>query len=168
MADPKLIYCGRFEHILDEKGRLMLPSALRDETRKSSAPDRLFLGYYPGTRHLSLYPEERWQALAESWGDERRFPSTKLMMEAKRLFFANLEPLAIDKAGRILIPASYRERAGIVREATVVGVFEKMEIWSPTALAEGEAKAAEMLEAAMAAEAAAGAGAEDGPRLPQW
>jgi MraZ protein len=167
MADPEFIFCGRFDHALDEKGRLMLPSAFREETRKSMAPDRLYLGYYPGTRHLSLYPVERWRALAESWRDERRFPSTRLMMEAQRLFFANLEPVSLDKAGRILVPSLFRDRAGINRDTAVLGVSDKMELWDPATLDESDAQALARLEEALAAETAM-AGPEAGPRLPQW
>lgn len=145
----------------------MLPGALRDELRKSAAPEKLYLGYYPGRKHLSLYPVERWQALAEAWKDERRFPGTRLMMEAQRLFFANLEPVTLDKVGRILIPASFRERAGLVKDTAVLGVSDKMEIWSPEALEESDKQALERLEAALAAEADS-MGPEAGPRLPQW
>ena len=167
MVEPNFIFCGRYEHSIDEKGRLMLPGVLRDELRKSAAPDRLYLGYYPGTRNLSLYSVERWQSLAEAWRDERRFTGTKLMVEAQRLFFANLEPVSVDKAGRILIPSVFRERAGLVKEAAVLGVSDKMEIWAPAALDESDKEALERLEAALAAEAAS-SGPEAGPRLPQW
>ncbi|MDR2454989.1 MAG: hypothetical protein LBE49_00120 [Deltaproteobacteria bacterium] len=167
MDDPGFIFCGRYEHALDEKGRLMLPGALRDEMRKSLAPDRVYLGYYPGTGHLSLYPSERWKQLSQAWRDERRFPGTRLMMEAQRLFFANLEPVTLDKAGRILIPGHFRTRAGLVKEAVVLGVSDKMEIWDPAALQESDERAVERLEAALAAEGASPA-AEGALRLPQW
>jgi MraZ protein len=167
MVEPSFLFCGRYEHALDEKGRLMLPGPLRDELRKSIASEKVYLGWRPGGKSLSLYPVERWQALAEAWKDERRFPGTKLMMEAQRLFFANLEPAALDKVGRVLIPASFRERVGLVKEAVVLGVSDKIEIWTREALEESDAKAIELFEAALAAEAQAGA-SEAGLRLPHW
>jgi DNA-binding transcriptional regulator/RsmH inhibitor MraZ len=82
--------------------------------------------------------------------------------------------VTIDKAGRILIPAIFRERAGIVRETAVLGVSDKMEIWAPAVLAESDAASFERLSEALAAEAQgalsahAARAAEPGQRLPRW
>jgi MraZ protein len=165
MVEPNYIFTGRHEHTIDEKGRLALPTSLRDELRKSINPDRIFLGYYPGTSHLSLYPAERWQILVEDWRDESRFPGTKIMLDAQRLFFANLEPVGLDRLGRILIPMALRSRAGLGREVVIIGTGVKMEVWDPEALRLNEERTMESWKLALEAEAANAAAA---PRLPAW
>ncbi|MDR1657347.1 MAG: cell division/cell wall cluster transcriptional repressor MraZ [Deltaproteobacteria bacterium] len=174
MQLTRFTFCGRFDHALDDKGRIMLPSPFREELRVSVNPDRLYVGCYPGTGHLSLYPVERWMELVEAWKDEKRFQSTTLMLEAQRMFFANIEPVALDRVGRILIPAIFREKASLVREASVLGVADKLEIWSPDRLREQEQKAADLWQQALDLERArplthgGTEGYGDAPRLPQW
>ncbi|MDR1110236.1 MAG: hypothetical protein LBP92_05970 [Deltaproteobacteria bacterium] len=169
MADSPIIFSGRYGHAVDDKGRLMLPSALRDELRKSDVPDRLYLGFCPGTRFLSVYSYERWKELVGSWRDERRFPGSSVMQDGQRLFFANLEPVNVDRSGRILISAYYRERAGLGAEVAVLGVADKIEIWDPAELAAQEERAREAWELALAAEAGrAPGGGGDEPRLPRF
>ena len=46
----------------------------------------------------------------------------------------------IDKQGRILIPAVLREATGLVKEATLIGVGDRIEIWNPEALADYNAE----------------------------
>lgn len=164
MEKSLFTFSGRFDYAIDEKGRVMLPVSLRDELKKSDVADRLYLGFYPGTQFISLYPFERWQTLNETWKDESRFPSTALMLEAQRLFFANIEPVTLDKAGRILIPSVFRERADLSKEVAVIGVGSKMEVWNPKILAENELKSAELLQRLFQEQS----GGEAGHRLPQW
>ncbi|MDR2443730.1 MAG: hypothetical protein LBE31_09470, partial [Deltaproteobacteria bacterium] len=148
----------------------------RDELKKSLNSEKLYLGFYPGVGCLSLYPAERWKVLAEAWKDERRFKSSYLMLEAQRLFFANIEPVTLDRVGRILIPAVFRERAGLEREASILGVGDKMEIWEPGRLKAREGKAMEMWQEALAKEevSISHLASENLPenvfsfRLPQW
>jgi MraZ protein len=139
MENPSLDFTGRYDHTIDDKGRLMLPAILRDELAKSSLKEKVYLGFYPGTRFLSLYPAERYEVLAAAWKDEKRFPSANLMQDAQRLFFANIEPINVDRSGRILIPALFRDRAGLRNECAVLGVGEKIELWSQNELIAKEA-----------------------------
>jgi MraZ protein len=167
MDAPKFIFSGRYEHSLDDKGRVMLPSLLRDELKKSINPDKLYLGHYPGTKHISVYPAERWLALVDSWQEEKRFQSTALMMEAQRLFFANIEPVVVDKVGRILVPGHLRERLGLNGQVALLGVASKMEIWDPQQLKDHELKAMALWEEALADEINR-SGQDETNRLPQW
>jgi MraZ protein len=167
MDEPKFILSGRFDHTIDDKGRIMLPSLLRDELKKSINPEKLYLGHYPGTKYLSVYPAERWLTLVENWQEEKRFQTTALMLEAQRLFFANIEPVAVDKVGRILVPAIFREKIGLGTQVAFLGVGRKMEIWDAQELKAHEVKAMEIWEKAMADEVNR-VGQDDSARLPQF
>ncbi|MDR1050675.1 MAG: hypothetical protein LBP95_06270 [Deltaproteobacteria bacterium] len=167
MENQPIDFTGRHFHNIDDKGRLMLPAILRDELAKSVQKERVYLGYYPGTKFLSLYPAERYEVLAAAWKDERRFPSAQMMQDAQRLFFANIEPVNVDRSGRILLPALFRERAGLKTECAVLGVGEKMELWSVNELIAKEALSYAAWERASAEENSRPRSPED-VRLPSF
>jgi MraZ protein len=167
MADSLFNFTGRYEHLIDDKGRLMLPSLLRDGLARSQVPERIYLGFYPGNKFLSLYPQERWETLASGWRDEKRFSSTQVMQDVQRLFFSNIEQLYVDRSGRVLIPAIYRERAGIGPECAVLGVSDKIELWNPIELEARQARALESWERCVAEELSRSPSSEDN-RLPSF
>jgi MraZ protein len=151
MADrepPK--FTGNYPHALDDKGRLTLPSPLREEIFRSSAvPERLYLSFFPANRHLTLYTFEIWNEEAATWRRDDKYPSTAAKVAAQRLFFANVEALSVDKAGRVLVPASYREKIGVGlgQKVTINGVGSRIEIWSPEEYAANELKDVEIWRA---------------------
>jgi MraZ protein len=154
-----LTFQGNFPHALDDKGRLMLPSALRDELhRVSDMPERLYLSYFPGKQYLSLYTFEKWKEQSVIWSQEDRFPSTAVRIAAQRLFFSNIEQVLMDKAGRILIPSNYRDRIGLApgQKVLVNGIGGRVEIWSPEAYTANELKDMELFKAAQEIDAQRG------------
>jgi MraZ protein len=168
MTSIPIKFNGRQAHVIDEKGRLILPSQFRDLLAASGVKDRVYLGCYPGTKFVSVYPNERWEELVRDWTDEKRFSNAEVMLRGQRLFFANIEQVNIDRTGRITIPLHFRERAGLKDDVVVIGVGGKMEIWNPIELAADEAESIK----AWAGESLAGVGQVPGPtgevmRLPQ-
>ncbi|MDR2141138.1 MAG: hypothetical protein LBR11_04995 [Deltaproteobacteria bacterium] len=144
---------SNFPHALDDKGRLTLPSPLREEIiRNSEFPERLYLSYFPGNRYLSIYTHEVWKDQSAAWNDESRFPNTAIRVAAQRLFFSNVEPVTQDKAGRILIPANYRERVGLApsQKVLVNGVGKRIEVWAPEEFVANELKDLELWQSAQA------------------
>ncbi|MDR2301098.1 MAG: hypothetical protein LBF38_03520 [Deltaproteobacteria bacterium] len=138
MPSVTVTFKGRQPHVMDEKGRLILPNQFRTLLTLSKDPCSVYLGSYPGTKFVSVYPSERWEELCESWKDEKRFPNTSVMLKGQRLFFSNIEHVSVDRTGRITIPSHFRERAQLKDEVMVIGVAEKMEIWNPAVLDEYE------------------------------
>ena len=137
---------------------MILPSQFRALLAASKEPATVYLGCYPGTKFVSVYPCERWEELSEAWKDEKRFPNTYAMLNWQRLFFANVEKVGVDRAGRGTIPSHYRDRAGLKDEVAVIGVLDKMEIWNPAELEAFELEAgADWASPAGTPEAAAGA-----------
>ena len=116
------MFIGEYNHTLDAKGRLIVPSKLRE-----SLGERFFL-----TKGLdgclSVYPQEEWETftnkiheLPMTNKDDRKF---------SRFFLAGASECEIDKQGRILIPANLREFAKLEKEAVLVGVSNRIEIWN--------------------------------------
>jgi MraZ protein len=117
---------GEFEHTIDDKNRLTLPARFR----------KSFAGGVVVTRGidrcLSVYPREEWDRrvalrLGELEGlsrDDRRL---------QRFFFASAAEADLDGQGRVMVPASLLQHAGLGREVTVAGVYDHLEIWDRAA-----------------------------------
>jgi MraZ protein len=134
MNEKRPDFKGNYPHSLDDKGRLTLPSPLREELFHSSVlSDRLYLNGFPANKHLTLYTFEMWNQASENWSRDDSYPNSVVKDAAKRLFFANVEMVNLDKAGRILIPTSYREKIGVDlgQKIIVNGVGDRIELWSP-------------------------------------
>ena len=132
---------GQYAHNIDAKGRLFIPTKLRDELGGT-------LHVTIGQDHcLSVYSDESWAAFMARL-KELSYNEVK-KLRALFAYAADCEP---DSQGRILIPAKLREYAGLTKEVVVVGSFDRAEIWSAErwAAIENEAFSTGALEQAMA------------------
>ena len=120
------MFYGEHEHTIDRKGRLIIPSKFR-EAFKENYVERFFV-----TRGLDtclfVFTEDEWKK------QEARFKSLPFTSaEARRfnrIYFSGACEVTCDRQGRILIPQYLKEFAGIKSEVMVVGVSNRMEIWS--------------------------------------
>ncbi len=113
---------GEYKHMVDSKGRIILPSKFREELGErfilTKGLDNCLFGY-------SL---KEWAVLEEKL---KKLPLTS--KEARtflRFFFARACECEVDKQGRVLIPQNLREYAGIQKEVFIIGVMTRIEIWS--------------------------------------
>jgi MraZ protein len=122
------MFMGSYEHTLDDKGRLSIPSRFREILIEKQVPERLIV-----TQGLDQclfgYPLDEWKKFEEkiiarpiNRGDDRYF--------VRRLLAGAID-CPFDKQGRIGLPSALRLFAGIERDAVVVGVSSRIEIWSP-------------------------------------
>lgn len=130
------MFRGRFEHTLDAKGRLSIPSRFR-ETLNERYDSRLVVTTYDGC--LIVYPFIEWQKLEEKVAALPKFnKDTRAFL---RFFYSSAADCAIDKLGRILIPQSLRDYAKFERDVFLIGAFEHIEIWSKAVWEKAEAEA---------------------------
>jgi MraZ protein len=119
------MFYGEYAHAIDNKGRLILPSRIR-EVAQAHFVERFFV-----TRGLDtclfMFAEEEWRTVEQKFKtmsftrqDARRF---------NRLYFSGAVEVVPDKQGRILIPAYLKEFAGIRRDVMILGVSNRIEIW---------------------------------------
>lgn len=118
-------FTGEYEHRLDDRGRLAIPSAYRGLFEHG--------GYLlPGPDgQLELYTPEAYQAEKQV-----RTVNDKLRPAARRLarsFFGRVRRVETDRQGRILIPPQMREERNITGDTTIVGMGEYLEIWNSDA-----------------------------------
>ncbi len=112
---------GGFDHKIDKKGRVFIPSAFRDELGESFI---ICKGIY-NKRCLCVYSAEQWNALVEKIGT---LPSTK-SSTVKRFLYDGAFNVEFDTQGRILVPPTLREYAGFDSEVHIIGMDSNLEIW---------------------------------------
>jgi len=118
------MFRGRYEHTIDAKGRLSIPSKFR-ETLSERYDTRLVITAYDGC--LIAYPLQEWQALEEKVSTLPEFKKdTKAFL---RFFYSSATDCNIDKLGRILVPQPLRDYAGLDKDVVLVGTFRHVEIW---------------------------------------
>ena len=113
---------GTYSHSLDVKGRMIVPSKLRDGLGED------FVITKSMDRCLALYPKEAWESFTKKL-DELPKISSEPARQLRRFFFGNSQVCEQDKQGRILIPANLREYAGLEKDITLIGVDDHVEIW---------------------------------------
>ena len=113
---------GGYDHSIDKKGRLAIPSKLRDELGENFMICR---GIY-GKRCICVYPIDQWEKLVGKIG---QLPAARSSV-VKRFLYDGAFNVEFDSQGRILIPASLREYASLDTEAHIIGVDSNLEIWN--------------------------------------
>ncbi len=116
------MFMGEFKHTIDGKGRLIVPSRFREGLGDNFVVTR-------GLDHcLFAYPLEEWRTLEQKL---KQLPMTRGDARAfMRLFFSGAIDVEVDKQGRILIPQNLREYARLDKEVVVIGVSNRVEVWS--------------------------------------
>lgn len=120
------MFYGEFYHQQDRKGRLVLPSQIR-EVAKNNFVEKFFI-----TRGLDkclfMFSEDEWK------NQEQKFRSISFTKsEARkfnRLYFSGAVEIVYDKQGRILIPQYLKDFAHLKRDVVIIGVSNRIEIWA--------------------------------------
>jgi len=115
---------------VDDKGRVAIPTAYRDEVARGG--NRLVVTYNPyETGCLWLYPEAEWQRVRDQ---VNALPNAKRVhrnLQLKLVGAATLvEP---DGNGRIVLPPTHRNAAGLEKKVVLLGMGSKFELWSEQA-----------------------------------
>src|SRR5262249_28260394 len=132
-------FAGSFEHTLDDKGRVSVPTRVREQLGE----DRLIVttSWLPDWRYLMAYPVGEWNRLMEYI--RTRPPFDPETVRLKHLLIAGAAECTIDKQGRMGIPPTLRDFAGLTRDVLWVGGFEYVEIWDKSRWMEREKHARE-------------------------
>ena len=116
------MFFGSFEHTLDDKNRLLIPSRLR-----SKIGSKLFIMKgYEGS--LSIYPCEEFEIYLKKL---QNLPyESKISRDIERISLSSVFELDIDRVNRIQIPTALIHKYSISKEVVVVGVIDHIEVWS--------------------------------------
>ncbi len=123
------MFQGRFEHTLDDKGRLAIPSPFRKRLLGSDESQaEVTVVVTISDQCLAAYALPEWEQKLTHIAKLNQFDPK--VMAFKRIFVGCAQECPIDKAGRILVPADLRRDAQIEKDAVILGQIEKFEIWS--------------------------------------
>jgi MraZ protein len=122
---------GEFDCKLDAKGRLMVPSSLKKQLPNIEQEGLVINRGFE--KHLVIYPKKVWQAIVEDLNQLN--PYEQKNREFIRYFTRGATELMLDATGRVNLPKSLLESAGISINAELVLAcqFDKIEVWSKSA-----------------------------------
>jgi MraZ protein len=116
------MFMGEYHHSIDNKGRVIVPSKFRDDLGE------MFIITRGLDQCLFGYPLSEWKLLEEKL---KSLPLTKKDARAfTRFFFSGATESELDKQGRINIPGPLMQYAKLEKECVILGVSNRIEIWS--------------------------------------
>ncbi len=128
------MFIGEYNHSIDAKGRIMIPSKFRDSLGEAFVVTK---GVDKGC--LWIFPADEWEAFYEKLRSSLTF-TNKDSRQFMRHFMAGAMNAELDKQGRILIASNLREYANLTANVTLVGTGPRIEIWDTDMWTEEEAE----------------------------
>lgn len=113
---------GEYNHSIDDKLRLIIPSKFREELGEKVIITR-------GLENcLFIYSEKEWQKVVSKLNS---LPFTKKDARSfTRMFLSGATDVEFDKQGRIKITKQLSDYAGLIKDCVVIGVNDRLEVWS--------------------------------------
>lgn len=121
---------GEYKHTVDAKGRVSLPAKFR-----KALPEEIVVVPSVGGA-LSVFSDEAFDAWVDSFfpakedGTSGFDPRNKQDVKLRRMLNASAESVPVDSAGRIMLSADKRSKAGIVKDVRIIGNDDHIEIWN--------------------------------------
>ena len=140
MTLTKNTFIGEYSYSLDSKGRINMPAKFRQVLSKDNKNTFVI------TRGMDacvwVYPLNQWLKI------EKSLRSLSSLSKIHRTFVRNTAryatPSTYDKQGRITIPPSLVDYAGLDKDVLIIGMVNKMEIWDTKNLEKTEKEALEI------------------------
>ncbi|MFD0941946.1 division/cell wall cluster transcriptional repressor MraZ [Pedobacter boryungensis] len=120
---------GEFDCKLDAKGRLMVPSSLKKQLPSVEQEGLVINRGFE--KHLVIYPKKVWESIVAELSKLNQYE--KKTREFIRFFTRGATELSLDASGRVLLPKSLLEFAGINGDVVLACQFDKIEVWSKAA-----------------------------------
>jgi len=120
-----LLFVGTYEHAIDAKQRLAIPSDIRDRLDHTEDSPAFYAVVMEGPT-LCLYTEGGFDKRADELDASRR-PAAEILLY-EQMFYANAQRIEIDKQGRVRLPERLLELAGLGREVVIIGVKDHLQV----------------------------------------
>lgn len=119
------MFRGIFHNSMDDKGRLSIPSRLREQIKSGhETPLVLTLGF---DQCLFLYPMDAWKKIEDQLSSLNSLnPEVR---QFQRMILGNSDEVEIDQQGRIMISPVLRKEAGLTKGIVIAGMLQRIEIW---------------------------------------
>lgn len=117
-------FLGEYEATIDAKGRFLLPGALKKQLEDGETRFVISRGF---EKCLNLYPGKTWDAIMERISKLNDFDPK--VRQFKLLFLGGATEVELDSAGRMLLPPSLKEHAGLTKDIVLACSIDKINIW---------------------------------------
>ena len=127
------MFNGRFDHAIDDKGRVSIPARFR-EVLQREGHDRLYITNFMLDRErlLELYPPNEWEKVVAKFSDSRAMDGEAQLFET--FYMGGAHEVPVDRQGRILVPPRLREFARLGREVVFSAKHNRFELWDKDTL----------------------------------
>lgn len=115
------MFMGEYNHTIDEKGRIIIPAKLRTELGENFVITRGL------DNCLAIYTSDGWKNIIEQY---KQLPNIGETRSFLRFIISGATTLEFDKQGRINIPSTLIDFAGLTKDCSIIGVGEHLEIWN--------------------------------------
>jgi MraZ protein len=122
------VFAGEFRCKLDDKGRFFIPSSIRELLDKGKPDQTKSVMFVRGqTECLWLYAQQDWEHKLARARETLDDDQSRLFMH---FIVSETMGSEIDRSGRICVPRRLRELSGIEEEIVVIGMYDRLELWS--------------------------------------
>jgi MraZ protein len=115
---------GEYEATVDAKGRFLLPGGLRKQLPEGESRFIISRGF---EKCLTLYPLKSWELIIAKISQLNDFDPK--VRQFRRQFLGGASEVELDNAGRMLLPPSLKEFAGLSKDIVLAAALDRFEIW---------------------------------------
>lgn len=117
-------FLGEYESTVDAKGRFLLPAGFKKQLAEGENRFIISRGF---EKCLTLYPLKSWEPIVAKINQLNDFdPKVRAF---RRQFLGGATEVEADTAGRLLLPPTLKEFAGLSKDIILVAAVDKIEIW---------------------------------------
>jgi MraZ protein len=120
-------FLGEYEATIDSKGRFLLPAGFKKQLQEGENRFVINRGF---EKCLSLYPISSWEPIYARISKLNQFDPK--VREFQRQFLGGATELESDTAGRLLLPPTLKEFAGLSKDIILAAQTDRIEIWDAT------------------------------------
>lgn len=119
------MFRGRYQHVIDPKGRLSIPAKYRDVLAQYDGATLIVVS---NEQALEVHPLQEWERMEAQINEKTMFDLE--LRKLGRLYISRAKEVELDRVARILLPPDSRTQGGIARDVTLIGLGRKFfEIW---------------------------------------
>jgi MraZ protein len=122
-----LLLTGEYQHVVDDKGRVLVSNKLRSQIDADEHGSDFYL-VLGANGILCLYPQKYFEHIALAVAPGAAAPDEAVAFE--RMSFALASKIELDAQGRLLLNDKLRKRAGLKDQITLIGVRDHIELWN--------------------------------------
>jgi MraZ protein len=117
-------FLGEYEATLDAKGRFLLPAGFKKQLQEG---ENKFVVTRGLEKNLNLYPIKAWEGIVARLNGLNEFDAKA--RQFRLLFLGGATEMDLDTAGRMLLPPSLKEYAGLSKDIVLASDIDKLKIW---------------------------------------